>query len=182
MKKSEFKNIEKNGFQYELDENDRVIHVEGSLDSITAERNQYNQRQAGGEDRLLDDHGGHLIGARFGGSSEPFNLVPMNDKLNLRDFKGLENEWQSEIDLDNDVKVEFDLSYESDESQRPSAIMIKQIINEGEPEFASFGNIDQTIYDENPEYDENEAIDYAISNNDIEKKHDIETNECEESL
>ena len=41
-------------------------------------RNNYAQRVVGGNDRLDDDDGGHLVATIFKGSGNMDNLVPMN--------------------------------------------------------------------------------------------------------
>lgn len=154
--------IKQGNYTYHLDDSNRVIKAEGFLTIERAVRNNNNQRKSGDEFRLEDDHGGHLFGAMFGGLSEDYNLVPMNDKVNIRDFKGLEREWRNEVDNGNYVFVSFDVAYESDVSKRPSALMVEHTINGESRDVNSFGNINQMLYDDNPEYNESESIEYAI--------------------
>lgn len=178
------KTIKQGNYTYQLDEHDRVVHAEGFLTNIAATRNQYNQQKSGGEDRLEDDHGGHLFGARFGGSSDPYNLVPMNNKVNIRDFKALEQEWQNELNDGNSVFANFDIAYESEDSMRPSAVMVGHDVNGMTRDYNSFGNINQMLYDDLPEYNESEAIDYAIlnkKNNDELSNNSFDENEYEKN-
>ena len=62
------------------------------------ERDSVAQRSAGGEFRKPDDDGGHLIGARFGGSSSAENLEAQNRQLNRGEFKAVENELARSIE------------------------------------------------------------------------------------
>nr|WP_255473093.1 DNA/RNA non-specific endonuclease [Rummeliibacillus sp. SL167] len=80
----------KEGYQYKTDGSRRISNVEAKLELGKAERNQYAQRTVGGEDRLSNDDGGHLIASIFKGSGEIDNLVPMNATLNRKEYKALE--------------------------------------------------------------------------------------------
>lgn len=95
----------------------------GSLE-LTDEgvRNAYAQRMAGGEFREDTDDGGHLIGTRFGGSSELENIDAQNRGLNRGGYKTLENEWASKLENGDRVFVNVD-TYKSNESDRPDAYM-----------------------------------------------------------
>lgn len=42
---------------------------------------------------MQGDHAGHLFGDRFGGSPELDNLVSQAQKVNLSEYKVLENKW-----------------------------------------------------------------------------------------
>ncbi len=85
-------------------------------------RNAYAQRMAGGEFREDTDDGGHLIGARFGGSPELENIDAQNRGLNRGGYKTLENEWASKLENGDKVFVNVD-TYKSNASDRPDAYM-----------------------------------------------------------
>ncbi|MGB3887079.1 DNA/RNA non-specific endonuclease, partial [Gordonia sp. (in: high G+C Gram-positive bacteria)] len=58
-------------FIYETDALARVVRATGKIDQlITAARNTYQQRIAGGKFRLPTDDGGHLFATMFGGPGE----------------------------------------------------------------------------------------------------------------
>ena len=95
----------------------------GSLE-LTEEgvRNPGAQRIAGGEFREATDDGGHLIGTRFGGSSELENIDAQNRNLNRGGYKTEENSWATSLEEGNQVFVNVD-TYKSNGSDRPSAYM-----------------------------------------------------------
>lgn len=80
-----------NGYHYATDGNGRVTQVEGKLDLKTADRNEYQQKVAGREDRLETDQGGHLIASIFNGPGERLNLVAMDGNVNMGAWKSMEN-------------------------------------------------------------------------------------------
>lgn len=86
------------------------------------ERNSKAQREVGGLERRDDDDGGHLIGARFGGSPEMGNLDAQNSNLNRGTYKKLENSWAKELEDENQVFAEVN-TYKSNGSDRPDAYM-----------------------------------------------------------
>ena len=86
------------------------------------ERDSLAQRAAGGEFRKPDDDGGHLIGARFGGSSSAENLEAQNRQLNRGEFKAVENELARKIEDGDKVFVDVE-SFRPTGSERPSAFM-----------------------------------------------------------
>ncbi len=85
-------------------------------------RNPEAQRIAGGEFREPTDDGGHLIGTRFGGSSELENIDAQNRNLNRGGYKAEENSWAASLEEGSQVFVNVD-TYKSDGSDRPSAYM-----------------------------------------------------------
>ena len=90
--------------------------------SDNPQRNAAAQRAAGGDDRRPDDDGGHLIGARFGGSSESENLDAQNSQLNRGPYKALENDWAEQIGNGDKIFVNID-TFKGGDSDRPSAYM-----------------------------------------------------------
>lgn len=85
------------------------------------------QAAAGGQDRRQTGHewgsddGGHLIGARFGGSPYEENLTPQNSNLNRQDYKRMEDSWAAYLDQGEGYKVFVNI--ESYGENRPSAYM-----------------------------------------------------------
>jgi hypothetical protein len=117
------------GYKYITDANGRIIDIEASLKLGKGKRNNYAQRTVGGDDRLPDDDGGHLIATIFKGSGEIDNLVPMNSNLNRGEWKKLENEWKEELLHNNEVKVKINPKYIGN-SNRPDYFKIKYKIGD----------------------------------------------------
>jgi Phage portal protein/DNA/RNA non-specific endonuclease len=94
-------------------------------------RSRSVQRNAGKPDRLPTDHGGHIIGRQFGGPEIPQNHFAQDGKINLRDYRKLENEWQRALKKGKKVEVDITLKYK-DRSARPDFLEVKYKIN-GKP-------------------------------------------------
>lgn len=130
------------------DDAGRVTHVETELtyrDKATADtyRNNYQQQIAGGEYRLDNDQGGHLVAASLGGPGEPINLVPMDRTLNgsgASSYGALEGTWRDVLKTDPNARVHvtIDLSYPDGVSARPDAFEVEWSVNGGEPEVRGF--------------------------------------------
>lgn len=120
---------EVNNYSYETDRYGRIKRCEGILRLEEGKRNTAHQTRAGGEYRLENDEGGHLIGRRFGGSERVDNLVPMEYDVNHHEYKELEDDWAEELKKDNKVDVQIRCKYE-EESTRPSTFIIKYKITE----------------------------------------------------
>lgn len=74
------------------------------------------------------DEGGHLIGARFNGPSDAFNLVPQNANLNRGEWKAMENEWARAVDAKKKVQVEIKPLY-YDDTKRPEYFSVTYTID-----------------------------------------------------
>lgn len=96
-------------YHYETGEHN-ARHAFGQLRLVPQSerhRNQTAQSSAGGERRRSDDDGGHLIGARFGGSANSENLFPQNLHLNRSGYRALESEWADLLENNNQVFVDI---------------------------------------------------------------------------
>lgn len=62
-------------------------------------------------DKEVGDHAGHLFGDRFGGSPELDNLVSQARKVNLSEFKVIENQWAKAIKNGQKVTVDININY-----------------------------------------------------------------------
>ncbi|MGV2804246.1 hypothetical protein GNF85_11280 [Clostridium perfringens] len=104
------------GYKYKTNELGAISEVEGTLKLGEGNRNLYAQRIAGGDYRLSDDDGGHLIASQFLGSGELDNLVPMNSQINRSGGKwyNMEQEWASALKKGKEVKVKIDPIYNLD--------------------------------------------------------------------
>lgn len=138
--------------EYQYKETEFGKSAEGELflsDEVT--RSAYNQRNVGGEYRRSDDDGGHLIGNRFGGSSDIENLFPQNSNLNRGAYKTLENEWERLLEDDKKVYVNVE-TYDGNGAERPNTIMGHYIIEDADGkrrwETFSFPNESNATQDE----------------------------------
>lgn len=101
--------------------------------SSDPQRDPKAQREAGGEDRRVEDgfwgkdDGGHLIAARFDGATDDRNLTPQNRNLNRQSYKNIESSWAEHLEAGDKVYVHME-SYTGGDSQRPSAYMGYAII------------------------------------------------------
>lgn len=121
---------EVNQYRYETDRYGRISHCEGTLRLEPGRTNPAHQQRAGGEDRLEDDDGGHLIARRFGGSEKVDNIVPMNYRLNRGDYKAMENEWANDVEKGKTVDVSIDCKYGRGESERPKEFRVKYVVSD----------------------------------------------------
>ena len=122
----------KEGYKYKTNSSGSIEEVEGTLKLGDGKRSLYAQRTAGGDYRLPDDDGGHLIGSQFLGSGKIDNLVPMNSQINRAGGKwyNMETEWANALKQGKDVQVKIHNIYEPN-NLRPVSFKIKYTI-EGE--------------------------------------------------
>lgn len=132
-------NYEANGYKYKTDDRGRITRCEGTLELQNNKANQAHQRKAGGEDRLEEDDGGHLIARRFNGSEKIDNIVAMDKHLNRGEYKKMENEWDKALKDGKTVETDIRLKYKGD-SQRPDKIFVASKITDQE------GNTEWKIY------------------------------------
>ena len=60
----------------------------------------------------VGDHAGHLFGDRFGGSPELDNLVSQAQRINLSEYKVIENEWARALqDPKTTIAVNIKINY-----------------------------------------------------------------------
>ncbi|PRZ12364.1 DNA/RNA non-specific endonuclease [Laceyella sediminis] len=128
------------GYTFKTDSEGRISYCEADLQLGRGKRNAYAQRKVGGEDRLDDDDGGHLIASIFNGSGNIDNLVPMNGNLNRGGWKRLENMWSQALKDGDDVKVKITPRYQGS-SNRPSSFEISYKIGEEDWESKRFDNV-----------------------------------------
>ncbi|MCI7102491.1 MAG: DNA/RNA non-specific endonuclease [Faecalibacterium sp.] len=82
-----------NGIEYQTDESGEILSWKGEPSYHPEnERDIGAQMDAGGDDRLEGDDGGHLEARILGGASGKENLVAMRSTINRGDWKRAENE------------------------------------------------------------------------------------------
>jgi filamentous hemagglutinin len=116
-----------------------VSTIRGTLVKREGDRNAYQQRVAGGKDRLATDDGGHFLATIFRGAGERINLAPMDVNLNRGAWKAMENEWSAALQRGEEVKVSIDVKY-PEGSTRPSRFIVKYQIGTAPPERQIFKN------------------------------------------
>lgn len=123
------------GHIYRTDHKGRIKEV--YVDNLSLKdggRNNHAQRTVGGEDRLPDDDGGHLIARMFGGSKDIDNLVAQSKYIN-RSFKEngdwykLEKLWEKAIKSGKSIEnIKIEVKYKGN-SQRPTIFKVEYEIN-----------------------------------------------------
>lgn len=108
--------------EYQYSEGQYGKTAQGQLVLQKGERNLYAQRQAGGNDRLVNDDGGHLIGTRFNGSGKLENIDAQNSNLNRGSYKAYENQLAEQVENGDKVFLHVD-TFKSNDSERPDAYM-----------------------------------------------------------
>ena len=88
--------------------------------------------------KLSGDQAGHMAGDRFGGSPRKDNVVSQLRKVNLSDYKKLENQWAKALEEGKDVSVSVKLNYVGD-SLRPDSFEVFYKID-GKPTFKNIPN------------------------------------------
>ena len=129
-----------NGYHYATDGSGRVTSVEGRLDLQTADRNGYQQRVSGREDRLPNDQGGHLIASIFNGPGDRLNMVPMNGNFNMGAWRSMESRFADALAAGRSVDVRVEAIYPAD-SARPSGFVVTSVTDGGRPVRDVFQNI-----------------------------------------
>jgi filamentous hemagglutinin len=107
---------EKDAYRFHTDEHGRPSLISGYLKLEKGTRSE--QQTIVGKLGLEYDEGGHLIGARFNGPSDGFNLVPQNMNLNRGAWKVMENDWERHLKAHERVEVAISPVY-LDSSRRP---------------------------------------------------------------
>lgn len=122
--------FEVNGYQYEADDQGRVISAEGKLRMRAPdyERNMEDVRKIDNQEYKSGDDRGHVIAHQFGGSDKLENLVPMDAKLNQGDYAKLENTLADAVKDGADVRLKVEPVYEND-STRPSEFKVSYSID-----------------------------------------------------
>ena len=119
-----------NGYTYKTDANGRVSSVQADLELGKSDRNSYQQKVSGRDDRAKDDHGGHLIASMFKGPGEGINIVPMDKTFNGSSgaWYQLESDWKKALENNQSVKINIQPVY-SGANKRPDSFIINQSIN-----------------------------------------------------
>lgn len=144
-------------YKYETDKENRIRRASGVLRlDKTQERNNTDQKLAGGKDRRADDQGGHYIARMFGGSPDLNNLFAQNGHFNQGAYKKMEKHWESYVkQTDKDGKplyqVEVDIrpTYKKG-SERPDKLFVYSKVTDQQGK-----TVEKKLYMFKNEYDSN---------------------------
>ncbi|MBO5151630.1 MAG: DNA/RNA non-specific endonuclease [Oscillospiraceae bacterium] len=122
---------------YTTDDNSRIIKV--SVENLEIKnREERLPHDINTPEKKDTDHAGHIIGDQFGGSPKLDNLVSQDAKLNMTEWKAMENTWAEAIKDGKQVSVDIKINYDGD-SKRPSSFDVSYSID-GEMFIKSFDN------------------------------------------
>jgi len=129
-----------NGYEYETDDQGRVVSAEGKLRMRDQdyERNMEDVKKIEGQEYRENDDKSHLIAHQFGGSDKLENLVPMDANLNRGDFAKMENTLADAVKEGADVQLKVEPVYEK-ASMRPAEFKVSYSID-GEKDIVVFKN------------------------------------------
>lgn len=116
-----FRRITKNGYDFDLDSDNKMRRAAGSVSLGTATRNRRDQLEAGGIDRRSTDDGGHYVARRFNGPPDRFNLFPQDANFNRGKYRLLEDEWARAKRAGKQVEIEIVPRFEAG-SKRPTEL------------------------------------------------------------
>ena len=107
---------------YQTDDLGRLTNWDAEELHLT-ERTKRLSHDSKSPGKLSGDQAGHLAGDRFGGSPGKDNIVSQLRKVNLSDYKKLENQWAKALEEGKDVSVSVKLNYIED-SLRPDSFEV----------------------------------------------------------
>lgn len=115
------------GYLYETDSEGRISRAHTA--KLTLSKVPREPHDQATHDKLQDDHAGHLLGDRFGGSPQLDNLVSQSANVNLVAFKRIENSWAKALTQGKDVTVDIMVRYpENSKTRRPESFVVKYTI------------------------------------------------------
>lgn len=141
-----------NGAQYDTDEHGRIETWNAQVRDETAARNPYAQYTLEGKNPD-QSHAGHLLASSQGGSGEKYNMVPMNDKVNTRDYRAFEKENDQLVQEGYTVNLSGSNAYAANSEGKniPEAIMVdREVSLNGEhlyTEHSSWTNLDMEEFE-----------------------------------
>ena len=94
--------------EFTTDSYGRVVTWSGDVGTAAGQRNLSAQRTLEGKNSEQSD-AGHLLATNQGGSGEKYNMVPMNEKVNRRDYRAWERENEALVRAGYSVHVKGSL-------------------------------------------------------------------------
>ncbi len=134
-----------NNITYTTNENGNIVKFSGPVTDQAAPRSPSHQANLQGKEP--GDHSSHLIAASNGGSGKIDNMVPMDGKVNTRDYRAMERENNDLIKEGKQVTLSGELHY-NEGSDRPTSLMTTRTSvdpNTGKEDITlrNFDNIDK---------------------------------------
>ena len=75
------------------------------------------------------DHAGHIFGDRFGGSPELDNLISQARRVNLSEFRVMENKWARMLNRRPPPRIDVDIKINYGSGPRPTSFTITEVID-----------------------------------------------------
>lgn len=129
-------------FVYETDSSGRTVRAQTVIGQVVHtdfrksmekwQRNESDQRSAGGADRLPKDDGGHLFATLFGGPGEGVNINAMDLSINRGPYEQLEKLWEKQADkYGGIVNLAVDFHFDG-ASARPDSFTVTFDMGDGD--------------------------------------------------
>lgn len=142
---------ELNGNVYTTDAKGRIVRCEAKpVHSPENPRDNEAQKQAGGDDRRLNDQGGHIVGRDMNGDGGIGNLVAMDSKINQSDYKRMENDIKATLDEGKEVTSKTEITYSGD-SGRPDKIFVVVTADGKDTVYKFDNNLESALKNDVPE-------------------------------
>ena len=116
---------------YETDENGAIRSWSADLRGVSEPGQRSYSHQHNLPGKYEGDHAGHLLSAQEGGSGKVDNLVPMNGKVNTRDYRAFERENHQLLQEGYRVQLEGS-NFLSSSKNRPEAFMVTRSVYDNE--------------------------------------------------
>ncbi len=114
-------------YRYTTDAKGRITSAQARpLKLDNSGRARHNPDTPGKRD---GDHAGHVFGDRFGGSPELDNLVSQARRVNLSEFKKIENNWARLLDRKPPATIDVDIRIDYGSGPRPTSFTIIETID-----------------------------------------------------
>ncbi len=148
---------------YTTDQYSRIVLCESTPQHIPENpRDNEAQREVGGNDRRLNDQGGHIVGRDLNGDGGRGNLIAMDSNINQSDYKRMENNIKNDLDEGKKVSTKTEISY-TGESRRPDKIKVTVLSDGKETVYEFDNNIDGKF--------DNEVTEQSLSAKDFINTH-----------
>ena len=165
---------------YETNENGAIRSWSADLFGVTESAQRHYSHQQNLQGKYDGDHAGHLLSSQEGGSGKVDNLVPMNGKLNTRDYRAFERENHQLLKEGYRVQLEGS-NYLASSENRPEAFMVTRSVYDKDGNFLgkdhlSWTNEDMSQFQDNDfDYDNisnpmnQQLADHGITREEIEQ-------------
>lgn len=148
--------------EFTTDSHGRVVTWSGDVGTAAGQRNLSAQRTLEGKNSEQSD-AGHLLATNQGGSGEKYNMVPMNEKVNRRDYRAWERENEALVRAGYSVHVKGSLGQLWEcTTNNPEAIMASREVSQ-DGQFLYTEHFSVTNYDLDDLEHEGESEAYELA-------------------